>query len=204
MNLKIYNLLYNLLYNSNIIMDKLKESILINKTSDGRPTFGWSDSDEVIRACGIIIQYTDKNGKFYLIRKEKKNDDTILCDIGGKTDPKDKSIIDTLCREVAEETNTKLFGNHGFAKCKKMLVYILEEFDLKLFYCYKSKYMIVKVIMDYQSVPKKLKYFRGLPMKRFGKIEKVTGMEHYYKWMKKVNKNIVHKRLITVYKKLFN
>jgi len=185
-------------------MDKLKSSIIIKHTSDGRPTFGWKNSNEVVRACGVVISYLDTHGRSYLIRKETKGKKMIYCDIGGKTDPEDKCLLDTLCREVAEETNAQLFGKHGYAKCMKLLMDVLEECDLELYYDFSCKYMVVKIIMDYHSLPKHLKYFKSLPMKRFGKIEKTTQKEHYYKWMRNVNKDMIHFRLKKMHEKLFS
>ena len=41
-------------------MNKLINSKIINYTYDGRPTFGFYDSNKQVRACGIVLSYIDK------------------------------------------------------------------------------------------------------------------------------------------------
>ena len=184
-------------------MNKLINSKIINYTYDGRPTFGFYNSNKQVRACGIVLSYMDKYGPSYLIRKEWKHSKVLYCDIGGKTDPRDKCLLDTLMREVLEETNFKLFGNHSYKKCHRILFDFLNNSKLEFYYVSKSKYLIVKIISDYRSLPRYLKYFRKLPMKRFGKIEKTTGMKHHFKWLRKVDKNMIHPRLYDMFDYVF-
>ncbi len=80
---------------------------------DNRPTFFIDSDNQPIRAGGIIfykiepltkqikmlMQYTERIDN---ITNKKRN---VYEDIGGKTDEDDKSIYDTIMREVIEETN---------------------------------------------------------------------------------------------------
>lgn len=81
---------------------------------DNRPTFyNNNDKTNPIRAGGVIfykidpltkqikmlMQYTERTDKRTNIKRN------VYEDIGGKTDENDKSINDTIMREVVEETN---------------------------------------------------------------------------------------------------
>ena len=66
-----------------------------------RPTFAFRGNP--VRAAGLIV-YTLDNDKEWMLLRECKNK---WSDIGGKTEPGDKTIIDTIVREVCEETNNQ-------------------------------------------------------------------------------------------------
>ena len=71
-----------------------------------RPTFYYNNVNP-IRACGVLFyrKNTDLTIDFLMI---KKFDTNYFEDIGGKTDKVDICLLDTLIREVKEETNNKI------------------------------------------------------------------------------------------------
>jgi ADP-ribose pyrophosphatase YjhB (NUDIX family) len=103
-----------------------------------RPVFYHNDDKELeVKAGGVIIYKIHKKTKkmsMLLIKNRGKYED-----IGGCTDQKDKSIQDTIAREVDEETNSiiksknikKRFedGVEVFNKWSKYLIYVLEATD---------------------------------------------------------------------------
>ena len=93
---------------------------LITYDSNKRPTFYFeNDLTKPIRAGGVLI-YKKYNGnfKFLLIKKLTFGDD-LHEDIGGKTDTEDIDIIDTISREVSEETNKVIDRNIVREQIKK-------------------------------------------------------------------------------------
>ena len=40
-------------------------------------------------------------------------------------------------------------------------------------------------------------------MKRFGRIEKTTGIKHHFTWLRKVDKNMLHIRLYNMFDDIF-
>ena len=85
-----------------------------------RPTFK-TNHKLPIRAGGLLF-YANYMNKIYIMIQEvinkrhyrnKSLPKYIWTDLGGKTDPDDITIADTICREVLEETNLKLFPNKG-------------------------------------------------------------------------------------------
>ena len=71
-----------------------------------RPTF-YYDNDEFkpIRAGGIIIYKIENNSIKLLLIRTNYNNKEMYEDIGGKTDSNDISFLNTISREVGEETN---------------------------------------------------------------------------------------------------
>jgi hypothetical protein len=63
------------------------------------------DSGEIYTAAGVLF-YTDKD---VLYQTTKRGMETF----GGKIDTSDRDILDTACREAAEETNGMLYTNHS-------------------------------------------------------------------------------------------
>lgn len=186
-------------------MDLLKSCYTKRNKPGDRPTFFIKDSngkENVIRACGLIVSHLTSNGKTFLFREENKNGKNVLCDMGGKTDVGDKTVIDTLFREVAEETNCNLFGNHTYEKCIEMLNKVFEEASLTLYFIPSSKYLLVELMIDSDSPPFLAKVPR-LKMKRFGLVEEAEGVKHYYKWIKNVKYKNLHIRLGRIFKQLF-
>lgn len=104
-----------------------------------RPTFNLNnDSNYPVRAGGILFYYLNskKETPMYellLIKCNNKYED-----FGGCTDIKDKSIIDTICREVEEESN-KIFEK-DFIKNKIN--------DIKPVYIKICKYALYLVELD--------------------------------------------------------
>jgi len=94
----------------------LNESACISKSStdslqksynySDRPTFYYqNDISKPIRAGGVIIyRIFNDSIQFLMIKTKYKNYDRYE-DIGGKTDKIDISELDTIAREVSEETN---------------------------------------------------------------------------------------------------
>ena len=75
-----------------------------------RPTFYYKD--QPVRATGLL-PYVNVNGVIYFLFRQTKKQKYMWSDIGGKTDKKDKTIRDTLIREVTEETNNQ----YNLKKC---------------------------------------------------------------------------------------
>jgi 8-oxo-dGTP pyrophosphatase MutT (NUDIX family) len=76
--------------------------IVKNIMSKSRPTFYLNDDEtKPVRAGGVIIyKFTRKGMNLLLIENNGKYED-----IGGCSDEEDKTYIDTIVREVYEETN---------------------------------------------------------------------------------------------------
>jgi hypothetical protein len=76
-----------------------------------RPTF-LTDANEPIRAGGVII-YRIIDNKMEILLQSKLNNmnKPIYEDIGGRTDSVDITILDTISREVSEETNEVINQN---------------------------------------------------------------------------------------------
>ncbi len=78
------------------------------RRSNKRPTFILKGGRKV-RSGGLLLYRYNKeiaDYEFLMVKYEKKR--AKYEDIGGKTAPGDKSHIDTICREVYEETNGKI------------------------------------------------------------------------------------------------
>ena len=113
-----------------------------------RPTFfnnGEELKENEIRAGGVIF-YTYINKKLHILLI-KKTETNIYEDFGGKTDMLDLTILDTISREVEEESN-KIFSkenikkrlennikNNIYYRKSKYKIYFLEisNIDCKLF-----------------------------------------------------------------------
>lgn len=130
-----------------------------------RPTFYYEN--QPVRAAGMLFQHGDT----YLLRRCKGK----WSDIGGKTDAKDNCILDTMVREVVEETNGQLFGNDTFEEASKKLFAYLETAEFEVRYAKRSKYLlfIVQVGSGFDK-----------STERFGVME--GGMKHEYKWLRTV------------------
>ena len=151
---------------------------------DTRPTFQYDGKP--VRAGGILFYTNINNNIFYLLRKGKKD----WGDIGGKTDEKDKMIMDTIIREVVEETNNVLLNeNHTVQEATAALRTLVECSSRDIFYIKKAKYLLLKVELNSEI------YYKN--MKRFGLKEQTDDweMNHYYKWTEKIQRNKIHPRL---------
>ena len=154
-----------------------------------RPTFYYNGKP--LRAGGCLF-YAVKDGKREYVLRNTKWPKPNWSDIGGKTDRVDENILDTIVREVAEETNFQLFGEHDQAAAEAALYEHFDRASMEMYYGEKSKYMLVVC-----EVPDSV---RSLPMGRFGLEEalKAVGtdkMAHRYKWTDKINRGKMHPRL---------
>lgn len=127
---------------------------------DGRPTF-YYDGDHEIRAGGLLLyRYEDgmEEPEFLMIKTRGKYED-----FGGRTDPLDNSIEDTICREADEESN-------GIIKTDEVRELIK---DYQPIYTPESKYLIyvVKTTTPYNPT-------------EFGTIEIHDGISRTVEWIK--------------------
>lgn len=137
-----------------------------------RPTFEYKG--QPVRAAGILV-WTRKNGQTHrLFRRIKKKFE----DIGGKTDMKDGSALDTAIRECVEETQGKLFSDsHTPNQCAAQLRTRLKNIsDDCIEYNRTSKYLLFKLEVEPAILSE--------PMKRFGLSEETDWgtLHHYYQW----------------------
>lgn len=158
-----------------------------------RPTFKYKNQD--VKAGGILFFVRNRDKKFYLLRKHKN-----WSDIGGKTEPTDNDILDTIVREVVEETNNVLLDpSHNKQQATDALRKLLDETPvLDIFYNKGAKYVMLKV-----ELPEHLYYMDN---KRFGKTEETTSQDHYFSWINIVARQKLHPRLRfhLNYKNIFN
>jgi len=125
-------------------------------------------------------------------------------DMGGKTESSDKCVLDTIRREVGEETNYALFGLDKKRNFDNYFDILLENSKCEPFYFRGGKYLVLKVTFGYKDLPMCIKNLMNLSNDRFGKVEETDGIEHYFKWMKSVDKNNkLHIRLHSNYYELF-
>lgn len=153
-----------------------------------RPTF-YTNEGLPIRAGGILCYVVDnktKNSikkKYWLFRLQNNK----FTDTGGKTDIKDKNIIDTAIRETVEETNGHLFSHkHDFEQCTKILKKIFKIQQPEPLYIQNCKYVLYPIQLKYKN--------KFLSLKRFGLKEEHDNIEHKYMWLDYIPKNI-HPRL---------
>ncbi len=142
---------------------------LIIKPKDNRPTFYYNnDLTKPIRAGGVLFYRIGLNNivEFLLIENEY---DKCFEDIGGKTDICDKTNIDTICREVDEETNKKI----SYDKMKEMI----NNNDNDNIYVESSKYLLYIIKSDDE--------IQNLSETDFGDIELHTGYKRKIQWVSK-------------------
>lgn len=149
-----------------------------------RPTFYYNGKP--LRAGGCLF-YVVKDGKREYLLRNTKWPKPNWSDIGGKTDRVDENILDTIVREVAEETNFQLFGEHDQIAAESALYEHFDRATMEMYYGEKSKYMLVVC-----EVPDSV---RSLPMMRFGLEEGTDKMAHHYKWTESISRNALHPRL---------
>ncbi len=148
-----------------------------------RPTFYINSSP--IRASGVLFfRKINTSVELLMINNPYNN---YFEDIGGKTDPKDKNIFDTVARETEEETNEII----NIPKVKTMLT---SKNNIKRFYIPQSKYMLYIIECDDE--------LKNLTSEMFGNIEFHTGYERTIEWISKsqyfeINKNprLIDRRL---------
>ena len=132
---------------------------------NGRPTFyhlGKGDKNSEIRAAGALF-YSFKNNNLNLLMIRKTND-KIYEDFGGKTDMEDMTILDTISREVFEESN-KIF------KKEFVMKKLLNKNSIKI-YNNKSKYLLFLIRLNFNINPSK-----------FGNVEFHDNIKRTVKWI---------------------
>jgi len=118
------------------------DSLNINKPTNAvskngkRPTF-YTRTHKPIRAGGVLFI---KDGNYLLQKKHKKNGHE-YSDFGGKTDSVDNNILDTIIREVKEETNNHII----------LTVSHLEKARKKYFFSSKYLLFIIKTDNDFEE-----------------------------------------------------
>ena len=127
-----------------------------------RPTFHYNGNP--VRAAGILF-WTEINGTPWKLLRHYKGK---WQDIGGKTDTKDRSFMDTAVREAQEETNESFM-------CPERTYDLLKNPKVtKIQYDAKCKYVLFTC-----RVEPKLK-----DQTDFGDAEK--GKPHRFKWFRKL------------------
>jgi len=150
-----------------------------------RPTFYYKNNkNKPIRAGGVIIYRKNNNETEVLLIKKIKNDLENYEDIGGKTSYEDTSILDTVSREVSEETN--------YIINKNIIKKQINQYKYKSIYNIKSKYILYFI--------KANSYERLLESENFGNLEIYDKIERTIVWVNVneiINKEIsIHPRLI--------
>lgn len=131
-----------------------------------RPIFEYEN--QPVKAAGLLV-WTESNGKRWtLFRKQKGK----WSDMGGKTESVDNTVLDTVVREVCEETNNSLFCKDD-DDCASKVRDILEKHvpAAGLLYDSKCKYLLFHCRCD---------DIFDLPLSRFGVAEGSTN--HEYGW----------------------
>ena len=149
------------------------------KQKDIRPTFYFDDDkSKPIRAGGILFYKIINNKKHFLFIDNKHSN--WIEDLGGKTDIVDKSIMNTIIREVDEETNKLI---------KRRKIYECMFKESKKFYCEYSKYLLYCIKAD--------EYISNLSSEDFGEIEFHTGFKRQIIWLSQdeIKKNKLNPRL---------
>lgn len=134
-----------------------------------RPTFEYQN--QPVKAAGLLVWTESKGKSWTLFRKYKGK----WADMGGKTDTVDKSILDTVVREVCEETNNSLFCPND-EDCASKVRNIIEQRSSKMFYDAKCKYLLFHCEVDASLL--------AAPLSRFGETE--GSKKHEYRWVTSV------------------
>jgi hypothetical protein len=134
-----------------------------------RPTFEYQN--QPVKAAGLLVWTESKGKKWTLFRKYKGK----WADMGGKTDTVDNSILDTVVREVCEETNNSLFCTND-EDCASKVRNIIERHSSKMFYDAKCKYLLFYCKVDASLL--------AAPLSRFGEAE--GSKKHEYQWVTSV------------------
>jgi len=137
-----------------------------------------NDKNSPILAAGILFLKEENNKLMVLVQKvTEKNGIQTYSDFGGKIDMDDKTLIDTIARELGEELN------NGMYMIKRGNNIILDKDQLK------------KIIQDnleksiYQSIAKYFIAFVKFPddlfldMKKIGDFEKLDKINRTVEWI---------------------
>lgn len=126
--------------------------------------------DNIIAAIGVLF-YIKINHEIKILYRYSNG---YVGDIGGKIDIEDYTIVDTLMREVSEETNSKLFSNkHKKEDCIKCLFNIMCKKKYKVIFNKGRKYLLF--IQELHP------WINNLSLKRFGYYEE-GGSNHFFFW----------------------
>ena len=172
-------------FNNLVTEDDCLTTFLKNLSLDNRPTFYYLfDNNSPIRAGGVIIYRKINNiTELLLIKKKDRYED-----IGGKTDVTDENELDTVSREVYEETNSVI--NKDIIK--KQLTYS------KSCYCLKSKYILYFVKANI--------YQKKLISENFGDNEIHDNIERSIEWINSKifleNSLFLHPRLLPIFENI--
>lgn len=127
-----------------------------------RPTFYFdNDTSKEVRAGGVLFYRLNGQYEFLMINSRNNFED-----FGGCTDLCDKDIIDTICREVDEESNGVITSN--FVRES-----IITETPLYIKHC-KYVLYIVQITADYDT-------------KSFGNKELHDNIDRTVHWIKADN-----------------
>jgi len=150
-----------------------------------RPTF-YTKKGFPIRAGGVMF-YTLYNNEIYIMIQEiidrkirlnknntndsnrndsNRNDSNknIWSDLGGKTEFGDNTLDDTICREVLEETNNRLFyltnkqrklKDSNIYQLKKLKLYV-KKYTIKNIVMPNSKYLLYLVKFDHKKFNRRI------------------------------------------------
>lgn len=135
-----------------------------------------NDKNNEIKAGGLLI-YKKENDNLFLLLIENRG---LYEDIGGRCDLSDKNIIETITREVEEETN--------YIIKKENLDLVLENYEE--FYNKKCKYLMLILHAD--------EYLKNLKSEQFGDIEIHDNIQRKIKWIdinEFFDKNIIKYKL---------
>jgi hypothetical protein len=132
----------------------------------GRPTF-YTRSNKPIRAGGVLFI---KNGNYLLQKKNNcqfsdlggKTQNCQFSDLGGKTDISDNDIIDTIIREVKEETNNQINITRNTLK-KAKIKYLSESkyllFIIKTKYNFKKEISLMGDTEDHSNINRTVNWY---------------------------------------------
>lgn len=147
-----------------------------NKDKDERPTF-FHRGKYPLRAGGVLFYHRQDTEVYLLmIKTTDRNGEIVYEDFGGKTDKGDKSIQDTVAREVWEESNN-YFSRRLIRNRLKRARY------LNIGPCKYNVYMLGETNMVDPEV--------------FGEVETHTGIQRTVEWvnLRDLNNLNLHKRL---------
>lgn len=150
------------------------------KQKQDRPTFYFNnDNSKPLRAGGILFYKIINNIPYFLMIDNTYS--KCIEDIGGKTDIDDKSINNTIFRELDEETNSLIGKN-----C--INIDVLKK--SKKIYCEYSKYLLYLVKAD--------DYISNLSTESFGDKENYNGFDRKIYWYSRddIKKAKLNPRLI--------
>ena len=175
-------------------MEKIKTK---NNTYKKRFLFNKKDSNPIL-AVGVIFTKTINDKKHLLVQEilhhELKKNINKLTDFGGKVDETDTSPINTLARELHEESNGSFYyeNNKKDYLSIEELQQLIQNHKFKIIYSERSKYLLYFV-----NFPSTLK----IDYNKAGDYEQLDKIKRKVKWVSKdeflsyMNKKKIHYRL---------